>query len=178
MRFGLVFLFSFFLFFSAKAEGKDAKFYKKILGKFGNWAVLEANPNGKKICYAVLYSTNRIGNYEKEVKDKPYLMVHYAQNKQTRVAFFFGYDVLTKSLANLSIDGAQFALDTYKKSAFTTDYNTDLEIVNLLQTSQEVLIRAENSKSQYTVDKYQIQGFSEALKSLQEKCFAKVTPVS
>lgn len=166
--FALMFCAEFCSFHTSYSAEVD-KLNKEIIGKFQKWTALTATPDGNKVCYAVIYSSNRIGNYEKS-DTKPYFMVHYFGIYKERISVFFDYNTISGSNVFLSIDGKQFVIHPNGNYAISPDSETDVAIIAALQSGKKLLIRAEGEGGKYTVDEYQISGFSKTYQTLKSKC--------
>lgn len=171
-------LFGFLLFFAAflhcgfsqdAAQDVSDTPDKKIVKKYNSWTVLTTKLNNKKVCYSVLYLQSRIGN-KKDYTKKPYIMIHYFNENKKRVAVYTDYAILKGSEVNLSVDGKQFALTQYDKFAISNNFNTDEAIIEALKTSSKLLVRSEGINNIYTIDEYNIKGFSEVFKYFTSKC--------
>lgn len=148
----------------------EAPIVKSIVADFQKWTVLTANPKGKKMCYAVVYATKRIGNINTQVEDKAYFMVHYFSEVKERVSISFGYSLKKGSRIFISLDGTQFELVSFDGFAFSDSAEMDSDIISYLLTSKRLLVRGEGDGNTYSVDEYNISGFANAYSKMKQEC--------
>ena len=153
-----------------KEVAPEVPIAKSIVADFQKWTVLTANPKGKKMCYAVVYSTKRIGNITGQVQDKAYFMVHYFSEIKDRVSVSFGYHLKKGSRIFISLDGVQFELVSCDGFAFSDSAEMDSDIISYLLTSKRLLIRGEGDGNTYSVDEYNISGFANAYNKMKQEC--------
>lgn len=164
-------------------EKPNNEIKKIIIGISEKWTVLHAQPNGNSVCYAILYSEKQVGNQKKR-NEQPYIMVHYFSAEKMRFSSYFGYKLYSGSSVNLSINSTQYQLNSIGEYAITSSSEQDHSIISNLQNSQELLIRGEGEKLQYSVDFYQTQGFQKAMEIMENHCgttynnssFMKIVP--
>lgn len=156
-----------------KEPEKEEKLTKEFLADFEKWNVLKANPKDKKVCYAVIYATKRIGNIQTTEQEKAYFMVHYFSEIKERVSVYFGYPVKKGSRIFISVDGNQFELTPYEKYAFSDTAEIDSDIISRLLTSSKLLVRGEGDGNTYSVDEYNITGFANAYAKMKTECGPK-----
>lgn len=93
-------------------------YQKSVLKSFKKWTALTANPRGTKMCYAVVFSQKRIGNFPNNAPESqtgkkdipstdqaklPYFMVHYFDPYTQRISIFFNYQIKAGSTVTLTI---------------------------------------------------------------------------
>ena len=142
---------------------------KEIIGKSKKWTVISANPNENNVCYGILYVTERQGNQKIE-EETPYIMVHYFSAHKMRFSAYLGYKLLEERPVHISIDSTQYKMKPLEFYAIAESALQEEEIVNHIKNAQTILIRGEGKNYSYSVDKYEIDGFNEVFKVMQENC--------
>ena len=155
----------------AIAEEKEYVTNKTILLKQADWAALSAKVDDKKICYAISYSKSKLGNQNREAKDRGYYLdIDYLGKGIYRVSFNFGQHLAKYSNVFVSLDGVQYELDSFENIAFFTNYTEDLKFIEDLKKTSKILVRATYSDNSYSVDEFTGFGFAKINEIITKKC--------
>ena len=148
---------------------------KHQIGNVGKWRAFKAESASKNICYAVLPSTQRIGNYDANLP-KPYFMLHYMPNKKFRIAFYLGYKPRHDAAIYITVNSNHYVLDAQNTYAVTHDTGLDTKIASDMSKSEKLFIRAEGGDSDgYTVDTYTLTNIDAVIGILQKNCTSQNT---
>ena len=143
---------------------------KKILTKIGKWTVLSAVPNGKKMCYAVLYPLRRTGNLVSS-DDKPHLQINYFSRYSQRIAIYFDYKLRSNLKISVSLDGKQIHMQQQSRQfAIIADRRDEIDAILLVRKSNTLIVRGEGSDGIYTIDEYNLNGISGVYDFFDRKC--------
>lgn len=155
--------------FAGKTEIKQPSLTKESIGKSKQWTVIRANPNENNVCYGILYVTERKGNQKVE-EETPYIMVHYFSANKMRFSVYLGYKLLQDRPVHISIDSTQYKIKPLEFYAIAESVSQEEEVIHHMKNAQTILIRGEGKDYSYSIDKYEIDGFPEVLKIMQENC--------
>lgn len=161
----------FLLLFFIPIQVKANNFSKPVFdGSYYDWNVyFREDVEGNKECYIVSFTKDTIGNYPN--KKSSYMMVLYIKAKEKEEFSIFADYILKKnSMVYISIDKTQFKLGTKDKSAWPYSTQEDNKIIKTLMKSEEIKVRAESLKNEYTVDTYSGKGFLMAYNKMRELC--------
>lgn len=136
--------------------------------KIAGWYILKTTLEHRKVCYAVNYPIETIGNHTN--KRKAYIMITYLSPQQQEVSIASGYRYRLHSTVNLSIDGEQYTCISNGDLAWTRSAADDFKIINKMLSSIKVMTKAESVLNTYSVDIYLLNGFPEAYKKLAQVC--------
>ncbi len=143
---------------------------KKIIGKIGKWTALRANPRSNIVCYAVLYAERTTRNTRHATKEKPYLALHYFSEGRIRFAYYIGYNLLSGSSVNISIDSMQHKMTPHGQYAIADSAKKDDEMLKALSDAERVMVRGEGENYSYSIDFYNVEGFEEVVNLLRTNC--------
>ena len=151
-------------------DSEPKVFEKKIIGKIGKWTALRANPRTNIVCYAVLYAEKTTRNTRHTTKEKPYLALHYFSEGRIRFAYYIGYNLLSGSSVNISIDSMQHKMTPHGEYAIADSARQDDEMLKALSEAERVMVRGEGENYSYSIDFYNVEGFGEVANLLRTNC--------
>ena len=169
---GLIIAVSAFI-FTTGSESFAAVEQKQILLKKNQWTALSSLANGKKICYAINYSYETIGNaaFDKTDKTKKsYIDIDYLGKNTFKLSIHFQKTLGTNSRVFLNIDDEQFELETYKNFGFFKNNEYDARILSLIKNGQKIIARATYSDNSYSVETFDITRFNDISTKLLSSC--------
>lgn len=139
-------------------------------GKYYDWNVYSLeDKDGNKVCYIATFSKETKGNYNG--KRNPYLMITYFKAKEKEeVSVFADFIYKKNSTIRMAIDKNQFKLLTKDKMAWAKSSQDDEKMIEYLMKSEEIKVRSETNKNEYTIDFYSGKGFATAYNKMKLIC--------
>lgn len=158
------------LFFSP-IQVRANSFSKPVFdGSYYDWNVyFREDAEENRECYIVSFAKETIGNYPN--KKNSYMMVLYIKSKEKEeFSIFTDFTLKKNSTVYISIDRTQFKLGTKAMNAWPYTVPEDNKIIKALMKAEEIKVRAESIKNEYTVDTYSGKGFLMAYNKMRELC--------
>lgn len=145
---------------TAQAQIKDSS-YK-------DWAVYIMKMQGRKTCYIASFPTAKSGNYKK--RDEPYFMVTYLGENVSEVSASSGYKYQDGSNVSVELGNKKLTMFTSGEIAWAKDRVTDSDFINTMKKQNSMRVKGSSEKSSYSIDKYSLNGFTDAYNRMKEAC--------
>lgn len=145
---------------TANAQIKDSS-YK-------DWTVYIMEMQGRKTCYIASFPQAKSGNYKK--RDEPYFMVTYLGDDISEVSTSSGYRYQDGSNVNVEVGNKKLTMFTGGEIAWARDRVTDNDFINTMKKQNSMRVKGSSEKSSYSIDKYSLNGFTDAFNRMKEAC--------
>lgn len=147
---------------SAAAQTIDSMYY--------SWVVYEyADSQDDKKCYIAATPYKSDSSYTG--LRNPYLAItRYANTRSEEVSVYSGYEYKISSDVYLLIGDIQKQLYTKDDMAWAKSDYDDKDIIIMMLQSESVKVRSDSSMGNYSVDEYQMKGFTRAYARMKELC--------
>ena len=137
-----------------------------LKAQIGEWKILTAKKDKRKICYAISYPFIKIGNH-KEDRDS-YLMIVYMNRSKQLLNISTGYPTKRGSKMHISVDGTQYQTSVTNENIIIP-HNSQI-IVKKMLYGKKILIKASAIIGTYSVDAYDLADFKNVYLKLAELC--------
>ncbi len=147
---------------NAAAQTIDSMYY--------SWVVYEyVDSEDDKKCYIAATPYKSDSSYTG--LRNPYLAItRYAKNRSEEVSLYSGYEYKISSDVYLLIGDVQKQFYTKDDMAWAKSDYDDKDIINLMLRSESVKARSDSAMGNYSIDEYQMKGFTRAYARMKELC--------
>lgn len=144
----------------------------RLLGQFGNWGAYTANPNGKKVCFALSKPTTSATNPPNRPRDPSYAFVSTRPSEKVvnEVSFMMGYPLKGGSEASLAIGTNNFAMYTQGDGIWIKNAAEEGAMIDAMRRSAEGTVKGVSGRGTETTDVYSLRGLTQALDRVAQEC--------
>ena len=160
--------------FVALAVGSTFAAEPEELGDFTDWKAFVLSDGGQKVCWMVTKPkdskpTNvKRGDIYMFVTHRPN---HPAQPIKNEISIVTGYTYSAGSDVEANIDGSKkFSLSTQGDGAWLKTADDESRMIKAMRAGREAVIRGLSNRNTTTVDKYSLNGFTKAHKTISTAC--------
>ncbi|CAN5474886.1 hypothetical protein BH11PSE4_BH11PSE4_41880 [soil metagenome] len=143
-----------------------------LIGQFGSWGAYTANPNGKKVCFALAKPSSSKTNPPNRPRDPAYAFISTrpAEKVTNEVSIMIGYQLKPGSESALEVGGARYAMYTQGDGLWIKNAAEEDRMVEALRKSADVTVKGVSAKGTETTDTFSLKGLSQALDRLAQDC--------
>ncbi|HWM48123.1 MAG TPA: invasion associated locus B family protein [Xanthobacteraceae bacterium] len=157
---------------SATSSGAASGAQPSLLGQYGDWGAYTANPNGRKICFALSKPQKATTDPPNRPRDPAYMFISTrpAEKVTNEVSIVVGYGQKANSEAVVDIGGTKFAMYTQNDGAWIKNAAEEPRLVEALRKGADVVVHGESARGTKTTDTYSLKGLTQALERVSQEC--------
>jgi invasion protein IalB len=143
-----------------------------LIGQFGSWGAYTANPNGKKVCFALAKPSSSKTSPANRPRDPAYAFISTrpAEKVTNEVSIMIGYQLKPGSESTLEVGGARYAMYTQGDGLWIKNAAEEERMVDALRKSADVTVKGVSAKGTETTDTFALKGLAQALDRLAQDC--------
>ena len=143
-----------------------------LLGQFGDWGAYTANPEGKKVCFALAKPKSMETEPVGRSRDPAYLFISIrpSENVRNEISVIMGYPLKTNTDATAEIGPAKFAMYTQNDGAWIKNVADEARMIEALRKGADLTVRGVSGRGTKTTDQYSLKGLSQALDRVAAEC--------
>jgi Invasion associated locus B (IalB) protein len=143
------------------------------IGGGKGWDAFAYTEKGAKVCYLVGTPESSLPKGLGRGRIDAYITHRPADKAWNVVHFDMGYPFKPGATADLDIDGHKFSLFTDKEAAWTNDAAEDKAVTEALNKGKRATLKGSSARGTATTDVYALDGFKDALASIDKSCGVK-----
>lgn len=143
-----------------------------LIGQFGTWGAYTAQPNGKKVCFALAKPSSSKTNPANRPRDPAYAFISTRPSEKVvnEVSIMIGYAVKPGSESTLQVGGGTYAMYTQGDGLWIKNAAEEERMVEAMRKSADVTVKAVSAKGTETIDTFSLKGLAQALDRLAQDC--------
>ena len=143
-----------------------------LIGQYGTWGAYVADPNGKRVCFALAKPTSSKTNPPNRPRDPAYAFVSTrpAEKVYNEVSVMIGYTLKPGSESTFQVGGATYAMYTQGDGLWIKNAAEEARMVEAMRRSADVVVKAVSAKGTETTDTFSLKGLSQALDRIAQDC--------
>lgn len=145
----------------------------KPLGTFNTWSAMTFNEDDKTVCMMWSQPEKAEGDYKKRGEIFVFVTHRPGDQEMNKVSFETGYTFKESSEVRVIIDGTTYTLYTDGSTAWSSDVEDDLRMVNAMRAGRTMIMEGVSSRGTETKDTYSLSGFTAAHNAINKACRAK-----
>jgi hypothetical protein len=144
----------------------------QLIGQFGTWGAYVANPNGKKVCFALAKPASSKTNPPNRPRDPAYAFISSRPTEKVvnEVSVMIGYTLKPGSESTLEVGGASYAMYTQGDGIWIKNAAEEERLVEALRKAPDVTVKGVSAKGTATTDTFALKGLAQALDRLAQDC--------
>jgi hypothetical protein len=144
----------------------------QLLGQYDDWGVYTANPNGRKVCFALSKPIKAETDPPNRPRDDPYLFISSRPEEKVRdeVSVIFGYAFKPNSEASLEVGGSSYSLYTQSDGGWIKNAAEEQRLINALRRGSDATVKGVSARGATTTDVYSLKGVTKALERVAQEC--------
>lgn len=143
-----------------------------LIGQFGSWGAYVANPNGKKVCFALAKPSSSKTTPANRPRDPAYAFISTrpAEKVVNEVSIMIGYQLKPGSESTLDVGGARYAMYTQGDGLWIKNAAEEEKMVEALRKAPDVVVKGVSAKGTETTDTFALKGLAQALDRVAQDC--------
>jgi invasion protein IalB len=146
-----------------------------LLGQYGDWGAYAASPGGKRVCFALSKPTSSsdVPANRRTAANVVYMFVSTRPDEKVRdeiSILITGYAFKPNSEANITVNGAGFAMYTQNDGAWVKNAAEEAKLIDAMRKGSDAVIKATTSRGTQTTDTFSLKGITQALDRAAQEC--------
>ncbi|MBX9711762.1 MAG: invasion associated locus B family protein [Xanthobacteraceae bacterium] len=143
-----------------------------LIGQYGTWGAYVANPNGKKVCFALAKPSSSKTNPPNRPRDPAYAFISTrpAEKVTNEVSIMIGYQLKPGSESTLEVGSARYAMYSQGDGLWIKNAAEEDGMVAALRKGADVTVKGVSAKGTESSDTFALKGLSQALDRLAQDC--------
>uniref|UniRef100_Q07VN4 Invasion associated locus B family protein n=1 Tax=Rhodopseudomonas palustris (strain BisA53) TaxID=316055 RepID=Q07VN4_RHOP5 len=144
----------------------------QLIGQFGTWGAYVANPNGKKVCFALAKPSSSKTIPPNRPRDPAYAFISTRPTEKVvnEVSVMIGYPLKPGSESTLEVGGASYAMYTQGDGIWIKNAAEEERLVEAMRKAADVTVKGVSAKGTQTSDTFSLKGLAQALDKLAQDC--------
>jgi invasion protein IalB len=144
----------------------------QLIGQFGTWGAYVANPNGKKVCFALAKPASSKTNPPNRPRDPAYAFISSRPTEKVvnEVSVMIGYTLKPGSESTLEVGGASYAMYTQGDGLWIKNAAEEERMVEAMRKAADLTVKGVSAKGTATTDTFALKGLAQALDRLAQDC--------
>jgi len=144
----------------------------QLIGQFGTWGAYVANPNGKKVCFALAKPASSKTNPPNRPRDPAYAFISTRPTEKVvnEVSVMIGYTLKPGSESTLEVGGASYAMYTQGDGLWIKNAAEEERMVEAMRKASDLTVKGVSAKGTQTTDTFALKGLAQALDRLAQDC--------
>jgi invasion protein IalB len=143
-----------------------------LIGQYGTWGAYIANPNGKRVCFALAKPSSSKTNPPNRPRDPAYAFISTrpAEKVTNEVSIMIGYQLKPGSESTLDVGNAHYAMYSQGDGLWIKNAAEEDGMVAALRKGADVTVKGVSSKGTESSDTFALKGLTQALDRLAQDC--------
>jgi invasion protein IalB len=146
-----------------------------LLGQYGDWGAYAASPGGKRVCFALTKPTSSqdVPANRRTAANVVYMFISTRPDEKVNneiSVLVTGYAFKPSSDANITVNGAGFAMYTQNDGAWVKNAAEETKLIDSMRKAGDAVIKATTSRGTQTIDTFSLKGISQALDRAAQEC--------
>lgn len=144
----------------------------QLIGQFGTWGAYVANPNGKKVCFALAKPSSSKTNPPNRPRDPAYAFISTrpAEKVVNEVSVMIGYTLKPGSDSTLEVGGGSYAMYSQGDGLWIKNAAEEERMVEAMRKAPDLTVKGVSAKGTATTDTFSLKGLAQALDRLAQDC--------
>ncbi|MCK7475490.1 MAG: Invasion associated locus B family protein [Rhodopseudomonas palustris] len=144
----------------------------QLIGQFGTWGAYVANPNGRKVCFALAKPSSSKTNPPNRPRDPAYVFISTrpAEKVVNEVSVMIGYTLKPGSEGSLEVGGSSYAMYTQGDGLWIKNAADEERMVEAMRRAGDLVVKGTSSKGTQSIDTFSLKGLAQALDRLSQDC--------
>ena len=144
----------------------------QLIGQFGTWGAYVANPNGRKVCFALAKPSSSKTNPPNRPRDPAYVFISTrpAEKVVNEVSVMIGYTLKPGSEGSLAVGGSSYAMYTQGDGLWIKNAADEERMVEAMRRAGDLVVKGTSSKGTQSIDTFSLKGLAQALDRLSQDC--------
>jgi invasion protein IalB len=156
----------------AQATPQTGSAAPQLLGQYDDWGAYAANPNGRKVCFALSKPVKAETDPPNRPRDEPYLFISSRPEEKVKdeISVIFGYAFKPNAEASVEVGGSTFSLYTQSDGGWIKNAAEEPRLVDSLRRGSDATVKGVSARGATTTDTYSLKGVSKALERVAQEC--------
>jgi hypothetical protein len=143
-----------------------------LVGQYGTWGAYIANPNGKKVCFALAKPSASKTTPPNRPRDPAYAFVSTrpAEKVANEVSIMIGYQLKPGADSILEIGNARYAMYAQGDGLWIKNAAEEDAMVAALRKGSDAVVKGVSAKGTESSDTFPLKGLAQALDRLAKDC--------
>ena len=143
-----------------------------LLGQYGGWGAYTANPNGRKVCFALAKPASSQTSPAGKTRDQAlvYVSNRPAEKVKEEVSIIIGYPFRPSSEASVEIGGSKFGMYTQNDGAWIKNAADESKLVDTMRKGADMVVKGVSGHGTQTTDTFSLKGLQQALDRIAQEC--------
>ncbi len=143
-----------------------------LVGQYGTWGAYIANPNGKKVCFALAKPSSSKTSPPNRPRDPAYAFISTrpAEKVTNEVSIMIGYQLKPGSESALEVGSARYAMYSQGDGLWIKNAAEEDSMVAALRKGSDVTVKGVSAKGTESSDTFALKGLAQALDRLAQDC--------
>lgn len=144
----------------------------QLIGQFGTWGAYVANPNGRKVCFALAKPSSSKTNPPNRPRDPSYVFISTRPSEKVvnEVSVMIGYPLKPGSEGSLEVGGSSYAMYTQGDGLWIKNAADEERLVEAMRRAGDLVVKGTSSKGTQSIDTFSLKGLAQALDRLAQDC--------
>ncbi|TAH65025.1 MAG: Invasion associated locus B family protein [Rhodopseudomonas palustris] len=144
----------------------------QLIGQFGSWGAYVANPNGRKVCFALAKPSSSKTNPPNRPRDPSYVFISTRPSEKVvnEVSVMIGYPLKPGSEGSLEVGGSSYAMYTQGDGLWIKNAADEERLVEAMRRAGDLVVKGTSSKGTQSIDTFSLKGLAQALDRLAQDC--------
>jgi invasion protein IalB len=144
----------------------------KVLGQYADWGAYTANPDGKKVCFALAKPKSATTNPPGRKRDPAYVFISTrpSENVRNEISVVVGYPLRPSSDATAEVGSVKFAMYTQNDGAWIKNVAEEARLIDAMRKGAELTIKGVSSRGTQSTDVYSLKGLTQAMDRADQEC--------
>ena len=165
MNFKKIFIFLFFLLFTAQASANTPR----STGKYKNWESFSAQTDKGKICFAQSIPSKRAPSSIKRSDSRLFVTFRPGEKIKDEISVTSGH-VYKASTVVAKSGKSDFTFFSQNTFAWLLDAKEEQNFIKLMKRATNLIVTARTIKGAETTDHYSMMGFTKAYNTAKKSC--------
>ena len=143
-----------------------------LLGQYGDWGAYTAEPEGKKICFAIAKPKSSTTTPAGRKRDPAYVFISTrpAENVRNEISIVVGYSFKASSDATAEIGTTKFAMYTMNDGAWIKNVAEEARLVDAMRKGADLTVKGTSNRGTQSSDTYSLKGLGQAMDRVAQAC--------
>ena len=157
---------------NAPAAASSGGAEPQLIGQFGSWGAYVANPNGRKVCFALAKPSSSKTNPPNRPRDPSYVFISSRPGEKVvnEVSVMIGYTLKPGSEGSLEVGGSSYAMYTQGDGLWIKNAADEERMVEAMRRAGDAVVKGTSSRGTQSIDTFSLKGLAQALDRLAQDC--------
>lgn len=142
----------------------------RVIGTFQDWNVYTVEDSNGQLCYAASVPKKEDGNWTRRGARAVIVAKLPGAAPNEQVSVQPGYAFKTDTNAQVTVDGARYAMFTRGEHAWTNSPAEDATLIEAMKRGSTMTVRGTSTRDTWSLDTYSLLGFTAAYEAMRNAC--------